>query len=366
MIPIFNTYIHPSARQLVAETIESTFISEGKLVARFEERLQQELGILNPIALNSGTSALHLALVVAGIQAGDEVICPAQTFVATALVVVQEGATPVFADIDYETGNIDASKVESYITPRTKAIMAVHWGGYPCDMDELKAVAKKHNLLLIEDAAHAPGATYKGQAIGAISDITCFSFQAIKHITTGDGGAVAFLNKDLAHEAYKRRWFGIDRKNTQLGHLGERLYDIDKVGFKYHMNDYAAALGLANLNDFSERLAYRRRLAAIYTRGLEAVSGVKVLKHKNDREGAYWLFGLHVEKRDAFIEAMKNKGITASIAHSGIDKNSVFGGKRMNLEAQRKFDATQIHIPIHDAVSVEQAEYIVASIQSGW
>ena len=228
---MFSTFVHPGAQQRVAAVLASTFLSEGKLVQEFEARLSAELGLRHPAALNSGTSALHLALEVAGVGPGDEVIMAPQTFIASALAVVQVGATPVFADIQYQTGNIDPSDIEHRITARTKAIMAVHWGGYPCDLAEIQAIAQRNGLVVVEDAAHSPGATYRGQAIGSISDYTCFSFQAIKHLTTGDGGALCARDPERAREVFRRRWFGIDRANSPVSELGERDYDLIDVGY---------------------------------------------------------------------------------------------------------------------------------------
>ena len=365
-IPIFNTYIHPSAQQRVADVLTTTFLSEGKLVKEFEARLHSELGLVNPVALNSGTSALHLAMVLASVGPGDEVILSPQTFVASALVIAQQGAVPVFADIQYETGNIDPADIEQRITSRTKAIMAVHWGGYPCDLDEIRAIAHRHNLPVIEDAAHAPGATYKGEPIGAVSDITCFSFQAIKHLTTGDGGAICCLDPALSREALRCRWFSIDRANSPMSELGEREYDIATVGFKYHLNDLSAALGLANLEGFGERMTRRRTLAARYRQELANVPGLTLFEEKADRQSAYWLFGLHVENRLKFIRTLKEQGVVASVIHDGIDHNSLFGGTRTDLVNQLRFNKTQVHIPIHDALTDEQLAYVVATIKKGW
>lgn len=366
MIPVYSTYIHPSAKEAVFETIDSTFISEGQKVKAFESKLSSQLGIVNPVALNSGTTALHLAMVLAGIGPGDEVIVPAQTFVATALVVMQEGATPVFADIIYNTGNIDPQSIRDKITERTKAIVPVHWGGMPCDMDEIHAIANEYNLTVIEDAAHAPGATYKAKPIGSISDYTCFSFQAIKHITTGDGGAIACLDNEKAAEAVVRRWFGIDRANSKPSYLGERQYDISKLGFKYHLNDYGATLGLANLETFTERLSKLRSLAAFYRSALAQVPGIQLWDYPEDRQSAWWLFGFHVENREGFIKTLAEKGITASVVHQRIDRNSIFGGVDESLVNQKRFDETQIHIPLHAGVDEEKAAYIVESIKKGW
>ncbi|MGI0484481.1 DegT/DnrJ/EryC1/StrS family aminotransferase [Pantanalinema rosaneae CENA516] len=366
MIPIFHTYIHPSAVEKVYSVLDSTLLSEGKQVKEFEEALSIQLGLINPVAVHSGTSALHLALLLAGVKPGDEVICPTQTFVASALAILYVQAIPVFADIQYETGNICPQSIASKITDKTKAIMTVHWGGYPCDLDVIHAIAQQHQLVVIEDAAHALGATYKNQVIGAISDFTCFSFQAIKHLTTGDGGAVCCLNHDLVARVLASRWFGIDRANSQLSFLGERQYDITEVGYKYHLNNYAAALGLANLQGFQDRLEKRRQIAKRYSEALGQISGIRLFEYQVDRQSAYWLYGMHVERRDDFILALRDRGVTASVVHQRIDRNSVFGGKRPNLVHQARFDETQVHIPIHDGLKEEDIAQVIEAIKSGW
>ena len=365
-LPLFTTFVHPSAQARVASVLHSTFLSEGKLVKEFEGRLTAELGMVHPAALNSGTSALHLALEVAGVGPGDEVILAPQTFIASAITIVQVGAKPVFADIQYETGNIDPTDIEHRITERTKVIMAVHWGGYPCDMAEIQAIATRHGLVVIEDAAHSPGATYQGQPIGSISDFTCFSFQAIKHLTTGDGGALCTREPEQAHAVFRRRWFGIDRANSPINEVGEREYNLTDVGYKYHLSDYAAALGLANLDGFGDRMAVRRARVAQYQVGLQNVPGLTHFIHQPDRESAHWLFGFHVENRLAFIRALKSKGVASSVVHDGIDHNTLFGGKRPELTRQRRFDDTQIHIPLHDALTAEQVDYVIDVIKQGW
>jgi perosamine synthetase len=365
-ISFFNTYIAPSAPKRVTDTLRSTILSEGMQVKEFETALTGMLGLVNPIAVNSGTSALHLALVLAGIGPGDEVILPAQTFVASGLVITACGAKPVFADIEYETGNIDAAEIEAKITSRTKAIMTVDWGGLPADLDAIREIARAHGIKVIEDAAHALGATYRGNPIGSIADYTCFSFQAIKHVTTGDGGAVCALDAERAHEARTLRWFGIDRDHAMQTELGERDYDISATGYKYHLNDYSASLGLANLETFSERLAARRMIAKRYRNALAVIPGITLFAAPEERESAYWVFGFHVERRSDFIRTMRERGIPVSVVHRGIDHNSLFGGTDEDLRNQRKFDETQIHIPIHDALDEAQIEYIIQAIQKGW
>ena len=365
-IPLFHTYIDPSAQETIGKVLHSTFLSEGDVVKIFETRLEKELGLKNPVTVNSGTSALHLALVLANVEAGDEVIIPAQTFVATGLIVLQQGALPVFADIDYTTGNISVDSIEKKITKKTKAIIPVHWGGYPCNIDEINELAQENNLAVIEDAAHALGAEYKNQPIGSYSNFTCFSFQAIKHLTTGDGGAICVRDNAMCREAVTRRWFGINRNESPQTLLGERSYNIQSLGYKYHMNDYAAALGIANLETFKNRLNQRLMVADYYKDNLKELDGIRLLNYETDRKSAHWLFGFHVERRIDFIKALKGRGIATSVVHQRIDRNKIFGEIRKDLVNQARFDESQIHIPIHDAIDREKAAYIVESIRQGW
>lgn len=362
----FHTHISERAIELATTVLRSTFISEGETVKQFENALTQKLGLINPVAVNSGTSALHLALAVAGVGPGDEVILPAQTFVATGLVILMQGATPVFADIQYETGNIDPNSIREKITEKTKAIIPVHWAGYPCDMDEINSIAKDYDLAVIEDAAHALGTTYKGKPIGSIFRFTAFSFQAIKHLTTGDGGALCCLNKDDYNNAINRRWFGIDRNNSKPSILGEREYDIDAVGYKHHMNNLAAAVGLGNLEDFSSHLEHRRGIASRYRDELKNVPGLKLLDYENDRESAYWLFTALVERRVDFIKKLKEHGIPSSVVHLRIDHNSIFGGITPELPNQERFNENQIAIPVHSGLSDDDVESIISVIKNGW
>jgi perosamine synthetase len=362
----FNTHISRRSIELATETLQSTWISEGLRVKEFESALSSGLGLSNPVTVNSGTAALHLALAVADVGSGDEVILPAQTFVATGLVILMQKAVPVFADIDPLTGNISPISILEKITPRTKAIMPVHWGGYPCDMDEINKLASEHGLIVIEDAAHALGATYKGKPIGAISRFTAFSFQAIKHLTTGDGGALCCLEEQDAHLAFTKRWFGIDRANSQPSILGERVYDIDAVGYKYHMNDLSAALGLGNLEDFPERLSRRQEIASIYRQQLQGVTGLQLLKSEEDRTSAFWLFTMLVEKREDFIRKLAEYGIPASVVHLRIDHNSVFGGMRADLPGQTEFNARQVAIPVHEGLTDQDVNRIIQKIKEGW
>lgn len=361
----FHTHVAPGAMTEVQATLQSTRLSEGARVKAFEQALAAELGMAHPAAVNSGTAALHLALVVAGVGPGDEVIIPPQTFIATGLVVLQQGAVPVFADIDLASGNLDPVDVARKVTTKTRAIIPVHWAGMPCDMDELNTLAATHRLAVVEDAAHALGATYRGRPVGALSRFTCFSFQAIKHLTTGDGGAVCCLDPDDATQVFRRRWFGIDRACSPTTELGERDYDLHDVGYKYHLNDYAAALGLANLAGFAGRLARRRAIAATYDAALADFAGVQLLARPSDRQSAWWLYPLRVQRRLEFIRALHSAGVPTSVCHLRIDTNRVFGGPYA-LPNAAAFDADQINLPVHEGLSDADVAQVVQAVKSGW
>lgn len=364
----FNTHIAPEAITNVELVLKSGWLNEGKYVKEFEEKLAKDWGFANPLTLNSCTSALHLSLLVAGVGPGDEVIIPAQTFIATGTSVLMAGAKPVFADIDPRTGNLNPEGLEQKISRRTKAIIAVHWGGLPCDMDAIQEVADRHGLEVIEDAAHAFGAKIGDRPIGSISKFTCFSFQAIKFLTTGDGGAICTPDQNVYEELKRRKWFGFDKTTLKRRFEGDRECEVDELGFKYHMNDVSAAIGLGNLEDAKERLE-RRRLNAEYFReyfyGLP-VPGVTLIEIKPDQQHAYWLFTMLVERRADFIQHMKNHNIPVSVVDRRIDAHPIFGGRTEGLIGQEEFDARQISIPVHEALSREDYMHIAHTVAKGW
>jgi perosamine synthetase len=362
----FHTHISESSIQRATDALRSTFISEGKLVREFESRLASNLGLSRPVALNSGTTALHLGLVLAGVGPSDEVIIPAQTFIATGMVVLAERATPVFCDIDPETGNICPKSLARKISKKTKAVIPVHWAGYPCDLDEINATCTDSGIAVIEDAAHALGARYRGKPIGAISRFTAFSFQAIKHITTGDGGGLCCLREEDEKDARIRRWFAIDRANSQPSILGERLYDADRVGYKYHMNDLGAAVGLGNLKDFPKIQSRLAEIAAAYRKNLTGIDGIQLLRQDADRDSGNWLFTIRVQRREDFIRALSDRGVPTSVVHLRIDKNSVFGGSRTDLPGQEIFNLEQVSLPIHFGLSDSDFTQVVSAVKSGW
>ena len=359
---LFDTYITQEAKDLVNQVLDSGYISEGRMVQQFEDRLTKMFGYDYPVTTNSCTSALHLALILSGVGQGDEVILPAQTFVATAHTILYQGAIPVFADINPNTGNIEEGDIVHRITPKTKAIICVAWGGKPAELFTLSELCIKYGLTLIQDNAHALGAYYDGTPVSQWSYFSCYSFQAIKQVTTGDGGLLVCNNRIDWERARRLRWFDIDREKDKPDFTGERLYNLKEIGYKYHMNDIAAALGLGNLQEFHTRNARRRKIADYYDEFIKRVD-VSFM----DREGSSnWLYTLNVQERDRFIQKMWEKKIPASVVHVGIDRNELFGGIRSDLKGQRYFDRHHVCIPCHPSLTDEEVDYIVENINYGW
>jgi perosamine synthetase len=315
--------------------------------------------------MNSETSALHLALVLCGVGTGDEVILPAQTFIATGSVILMQKATPVFADIDPDTGNITADSIAHKVNSKTKAIIVVHHGGYPFDMNDIHYVAAKAAIPVIEDAAHALGAKYKGDVMGTLSRFACFSFQAIKHVTCGDGGALCCQFKTDYERARLLRWFGIDRRNTKASILGEREFDVKECGYKYHMNDLAAAVGIGNLSGFAESLKRRQQIGEALRLRLAGIAGIELMESAPDRTHAYWFFSLLVDRREDFIRKVAGAGVEASVVHFRIDKNDCFGGP-YDLPGQAEFEARHVALPVHEGVTWEAIDVIVETLKAGW
>jgi len=362
----FNPIISKKSINLVNKILKEGRVSAGQIVEDFENLISKKMDIKYPVTTNSGTSGLHLCLCMLRLKKYDEVILPAQTFLASAMSIKMVDAKPVFADIDYETGNISIKSIEKKITSKTKAIMPVHYAGNPCNLKDINKIAKDHKLKVIEDAAHAFGAEYNNKPIGNFSDFTVFSFQAIKNITTGDGGLISTKIKKNFLEIQKKRWFGIDRKKSKISFLGERIFNLEEIGYKYHMNDIAAAIGIGNLMNYKKTLNKKRNIAKYYCNKLKNIDGIKFLKIEKNSKSAYWLFPILVKDRKNFIKKLRSHNIPISVVHTGIDKFSIFGGIQKKLIHQRKFDKNQVSLPIHSSMKQRDLKKIYDVIASGW
>jgi perosamine synthetase len=358
-IPLFTVFMSDDVDNPLLDVLHCGYIGQGPKVDQFEKMLGEYISNQNVLTVNSATSGLHLAVRLAGVGYGDEVISTAMTCTATNMPIVANGATIKWADIDADTGLIDILDVERKITERTKAIVVVDWGGMPCDMDRIMGIGRKYNLKVIEDAAHAIGATYKGRKVGTLADFTVFSFQAIKHITTVDGGAV--FCKDT--EDYKRgkllRWYGIDRETERKDFRCEE--DIQEWGYKFHMNDVNAIIGIKQLSHLDEILAKHRANAAYYDKRLLSYF-IKPYVKGYDAYSAYWLYTIQLptlQERMEFMRYMKDNGIAVSQVHARNDMHTAFKDFRAILPGIEKFVERQISIPVHWRVTEDQRVHIV-------
>jgi dTDP-4-amino-4,6-dideoxygalactose transaminase len=304
----------------VVETLRSGWLTTGPKVKRFEEEFARYLGCRHAVAVNSGTAALHLALDAIGIKEGDEVVLPTMTFAATAEVVLYFKAKPILVDCQRDTLNLDPTQIEAAISSKTKAVIPVHFGGQPCEMDRILDIAKKHDLRVIEDAAHALPAGDHGRTIGTIGDITCFSFYATKTITTGEGGMATTENSEWAERMRMMSLHGISHDAwKRYTKEGSWYYEILSPGFKYNLTDIAAAIGIEQLKKCHEFWEARQRIAMNYAKGFADLHEIQVPSCRNDVQHAWHLFviQLNLERlkinRNQFIEALREKEVGTSV-----------------------------------------------------
>lgn len=370
MISMFKVHMPPEAEAAVSKTLRSGYVSEGPRVEEFEKLLASYIGNKRVATINSCTSALELSLIVAGVKPGDEVVTTPMTCMASNMPIHTLGARIVWADVDPTTGNIDPRSVEEKVTGRTKAVLYVHWAGQPADIAAINAVADRHGLRVIEDAAHAFGAEYDGRRIGNHGDFVCFSFQAIKHITTGDGGLVAF-NGAGAEANYERmfrmRWYGLNRKFNRTVTKWET--DIADVGFKMNMNDIAATLGIAQMPHADFIVGRHRENSEFYDRELAGTPGITLIRRDPRTRTAAWLYTLLLDnslEREKFAAHLVSNKVACNVVHVRNDKYSLFREYAAELPGVDDFCSRMINIPCGWWVSDEDREMIVGIIRQGW
>lgn len=371
-IPLFHPYVSPRAISAVVKVLRSKHIGQGALIPEFEQKFSKKFKTKYAVATSSCTAALHLAYILAGVKQGDEVVGPLFTCSATWHPVLQQKAIPVFVDIK-DDFTLDPDDLERKITPKTKAIVVMHYAGCLCDMDRITRIAKKHGLPVIEDAAQALGAKYKGKFAGTMGDYGCFSFQAIKYMTTVDGGMLVCKNKEDYEKAKRIRWFGIDRdlkikKNWQQFKNWERremTYDVWEVGYKYHMNNFNAAMGIVHMEELDKIITRQKKLAHLYTGLLKNIKGIEFLPQKSGDTN--WLMTVLVDRRDDFAKKLKESGIETNTVHIRSDVYAVFkpyaNGKYPNMD---KVELKYLCLPLHAKVEAINVKKICQIIKSGW
>jgi perosamine synthetase len=360
-IVLFKPNVPKNALSYIDKVLNSRWIGQGPVVEEFERKFEKKFGDgSTAVSCGSGTDALHLAYILAGVKAGDEVICAVFTCTASNLPALYIGATAIFADVDPETLNINVFDIRKRISPRTKAIVFVDYGGLPADLATLKSISVEYNLPLIEDAAHALGATFEGKSIGSISDYTVFSFQAIKHITTGDGGMLMIKDPKKVDEAKRLRWFGIDR-NQKFNGIWEN--DITEIGYKYQMNDIAAAMGLAGLEEFDEMLVYRKMLFSTYVSRLNKIPEMSVLGGGEIDSHAAWLLTVLVPDAMKLRDFLFELGIESGQVHFRNDRYSIFGERRTDLSNMDSIERSYLVLPLHSHLSLQDVNYVCDKVE---
>ena len=314
MIPVFRPFSGQEEIDAVAKTIRDGWWGMGPRTAEFEARFGESVGAEYCLGTSSGTAALQLALTAAGVE-GREVITPALTFVSANHAILQARGRPVFADVDPQTLTMDPAEVERNISPRTAAVIPMDYGGHPAELDEIRAIARKHGVAVVEDAAHACGATYRGRPVGSISDITCFSFQAVKNLAMGEGGAITFSDRSWEGRLRRLRYLGVDRdpsqRSTAAGYAW--AYDVDEIGWKSHLSDIPASIGLVQLARLPQTNGRRREIVGQYLEALADLEWLELPLEKSYVRSAWYLFAVRVASRDRFMSHLADRGVASGV-----------------------------------------------------
>lgn len=362
-IRAWSVYLSDRAAIEVSKTLNSKWINTGEKEKEFRQKIAKKLGAPYVVACNSGTSALKASLATIGVEPGDEVISTPYTFIATNTSILELGAKPVFADIKYDTLNIDPDSIKEKITKNTKAIICVHYAGNPCDMDEIWEIGEKYKLPIIEDSAHALCSKYKGRFIGEQGDLACFSFQAVKIITSGDGGVITTTKKEYYDILRKKVWYGVDRDSKKFNILDPFPHDPDGLGYKMNMNDITATLASVAIDSIEEPLKQRRQIGELYIKELKNLQNIKLMNYKPDRTPNYQIFPVHVAKREAFANYMLSKGIQVVLNNRRNDLYPIFGGIRNDLINLKRADEDVILLPIHSDLTELQVQRVIRHVK---
>ena len=372
-VPFHRPDIGEEEIAAVVDTLRSGWLTVGPKTREFEQAFADAIGTKQAIAVSSCTAGLHLALDALELPRDAEVITSTVTFTSTASTILHAGARPVLADVTTDTLNLDPSDVERRITPRTRAIVAVHFAGHPAAMDELTRIAHRHGLKLIEDAAHALPATHRGRKIGTIGDVTAFSFYATKNLTTGEGGMLTTADSMLAERMRMRSLHGMSRDSWRRYNGGPWRYDISYPGFKYNMTDVAAAMGLVQLRRLPALYRRRQQIAALYTLLLSEVPQLRLPVTLPGVEHAWHLYVIRVRPdrvrlhRDALIEQLKAAGIGTSVHFIPLHLHSYYrtalGVTPEDFPVASEAAETMLSLPLHSRMSDDEVHTVAATVR---
>lgn len=373
IIPYGHQYIDKSDIETVVKVLKSDWITQGPKIKSFEDALCKYTGAKYAVAVSSGTAALHIACLAAGIKPGDEVITPAVTFIASSNCVLYCGGVTVFVDVQLDTANINPQKIINSINKRTKAIIAVHFAGYPCNLEAISVLARKHNLILIEDAAHALGAEYKGSKIGssAYSDMAILSLHPVKSITTGEGGAVLTNKRHLYDELLALRNHGIIKDNNRWRDSRMKdcgwYYEMQSLGFNYRLTDIQAALGISQLKKLNQFIKKRREIATFYNRVFKDNPYFDIPIERQDSLSSHHLYPIRLKDRfkknkKEIFSKMRAKGLGVQVHYMPVYSHPFYrklGFKRSMCPVAEDFYQREISLPIYPSLNERELSYII-------
>ena len=369
MIPYGRQTIEEDDIQAVVDVLRSDYLTTGPKIAEFEKMVADYVGAKYAVAISNGTSALHAACFAAGIQPGDEVITTPLTFAASANCVLYCGGTPVFADVDPKTYNIDPEDIRRKITDKTKAIIAVHLAGQPCDMDEIHKIAKEHDLLVIEDGAHALGSVYKGKKVGTLSDMTTFSFHPVKPITTGEGGMIVTDNEQFYQKMMLFRSHGITREeNLMTRNDGPWFYQQLDLGYNYRITDIQCALGCSQMKKLDRFLARRKQIVARYNEAFADCENIITPYQLPETESGWHLYIVQVKNCDRrkVFEALREQGIAVNVHYIPVYMHPYYqehGYKDVHCKNAEEIYSHIISLPLYPTLTEEQQQYVIETLK---
>lgn len=365
MIPVFKPSYDEKEIDSLREVLRSRWVGLGPKTKLFEEAFARFAGVKYASGLNSATSALHLALAAFNIGPGDEVIVPVITFVSTAMVCDYQRAKIVFADVCEDSLNMDLDDVERKITKRTKAVIPVHYGGYPVDMARLMKIAKKHKLAVIEDCAHAAGSLYKGKPVGSIGNIGTFSFHAVKNLAISDGGMITTNNKKIFERISKLRWMGISKdtfKRTSSRYSW--YYEINEVGYKYHMNDIMAAIGIPQLEKLPAANQRRREIVEVYNKNFAGLAGIKTpAPALPGCVSACHNYVVRIKNRDDFVEYMANRGISVGVHYMPLNMHPVYKKNKSKTPVATRVWKNLATLPLFPEMTDDEVKLVIGTVK---
>lgn len=370
MIPYGKQTIDQDDIQAVVDVLKSDFLTTGPKIAEFEQTVADYVGAKYAVAISNGTSALHAACFAAGIGPGDEVITTPLTFAASANCVLYCGGTPVFADVDPKTYNIDPEDIRRKITDRTKAIIAVHLAGQPCDMDAIHSIAREHGLIVIEDGAHALGSVYKGKKVGSMSDMTTFSFHPVKPITTGEGGMIVTDNEDFYKKMILFRSHGITRDDSMMTRNdGPWFYQQFDLGYNYRITDIQCALGCSQMKKLDRFLALRKEIVAHYNEAFADCDNIITPYQLSDTESGWHLYIVQVKNCDRrqVFEKMREKGIGVNVHYIPVYMHPYYqehGYENVHCANAEEIYSHIISLPLYPGLTSEQQDYVIDTLKS--